>query len=111
MDNDLDLRANEFGSNGPRCAMGGKRNVSMNFSLYSMDDNATKELYQAARQRSPVSVMIQLGQQSGQLFGAYMKSVTLEVPEFDDSDPRLKWKFVTCRAQGTADDELFLAFA
>ena len=111
IDNGLDLRANEFGTNGPTCVVAGERKVSMNFSLYSMNDDATKQLYQAARQRSPVSVMIQLGQQSGQLFGAYMNNVTLEVPEFDDKNPRLQWNFVNCRAQGTADDELFLAFA
>jgi hypothetical protein len=34
-----------------------------------------------------------------------------EVPEFDDSDPRLQWRFPTCRAQGALNDEVTLAFA
>ena len=54
--------------------------------------------------------MFQLGQDSGQLFGLYMKSVVPEVPEFDDSETRLQWKFRSCRAQGTLDDEFIVAF-
>ena len=48
------------------------------------DDDATKALYQAARQQSPISVMFQLGDNDGQLMGVYLKSVVPEVPEFDD---------------------------
>jgi hypothetical protein len=29
---------------------------------------------------------------------------------FDDSEARLKWKFNDTRAQGTADDEVMVAF-
>ena len=39
-----------------------------------------------------------------------MTGVIPEVPEFDDSDTRLKWNFGDSRAQGTADDEIFIAF-
>ena len=53
----------------------------------------------------------QLGQQQGQLFGIYMKSVLLEVPEFNDKDTRVEWQFAASRAQGTVNDELFIAFA
>ena len=67
--------------------------MSLDFSLYQQDDVATAALYQAARQKSPISVMIQLGQQQSQLFGVYMKSVVPEVPEFDDSDRRQEWRF------------------
>jgi len=67
-------------------------------------------LYQASRQRSPMGVMFQLGQQEGQLFGVYLKSVVPEVPEFDDGETRLQWRFSNCRAQGTFNDELFVAF-
>jgi hypothetical protein len=84
--------------------------VTVNFSLYEQDDAATLGLYQAAKQRSPISVMFQLGQQPGQLMGVYMKNVVPEIPDFDDRDPRLQWKFVNCRAQGTIDDEIFVAF-
>ena len=111
LDNGMDLRAREFGASGPRCIVAGQRSISMSFSLYEQDDAATKELYQAARQRSPISVMFQLGQQAGQLAGVYMKSVVPELPEFDDSEVRLQWKFTGSRAQGTVDDELYVAFA
>ena len=110
LDNGIDLRAREFGADGPTGIAAGQRSVKMNFSLYEKEDAATKELYQAARQRSPISVMFQLGQQAGQLAGVYMKNVVPELPEFDDREVRLQWKFTGCRAQGTVDDELYVAF-
>lgn len=110
LDNNIDLRDREFGSSLPRCLSAGVRDVRLNFSLHEQDNEATKALYQAARQRSPVSVMLQLGQQSGQLFGLYLKSVIPEVPEFDDGETRLQWKFSNARAHGTNSDELFVAF-
>jgi len=84
--------------------------VLVDFDLYEQDDDATKELYQAARQRSPIEVMFQLGQDGGQLFGVHMTSVVPEVPEFDDSETRLGWRFRNCRAQGIQDDEIAVAF-
>lgn len=110
VDNNLDLRAKEFGSNVPRCISPGERSVTVDLELYSLDDAATTALYQAARQGSPVSVMFQLGEQEGQLMGVYLKSVVPEVPEFEDSEARLRWRFTKSRAQGTADDEIAVAF-
>ena len=110
LDNDAVLRDREFGSSLATGISPGLRKVSLGFSLYEMTDELSKSLYQAARQRSPISVMFQLGQLSGQLCGVYMKSVVPEVPEFDDSDRRLQWRFINCRAQGALDDELFVAF-
>ncbi len=109
--NQLDLRANEFGSTLPRAIAPGIRNVTFNFSVYQQDDSATPALYQAARQQSPVSVMLQLGEQAGEMFGIYMSSVVLQVPQFDDSDKRQQWQFENCRAQGDVNDEIFVAFA
>lgn len=108
--NDLDLRANEFGSTLPRAIAPGTRDVTLDFSLYQQDDAPTQALYQAARQRSPVSAMIQLGQQPGELFGIYMKGLVLEIPEFDDAERRQQWQFQNCRAQGGLDDEIYIAF-
>ncbi len=110
LDNDLDLRNREFGSDAPRCIAAGMRTVTVSFSVFEQDNDATRALYQAARQRSPISVMFQLGQQAGQLFGVYLKAVVPEVPAFDDSETRLQWQFQSCRAQGTGDDEIFVAF-
>lgn len=108
--NNLDLRAKEFGSNLPAAISPGQRTVTAQFELYSQTDSSTTALYQAARQQSPVCVMFQLGQISGQMLGVYLKSVIPEVPEFDDGKNQLQWQFRPSRAQGTADDEIAVAF-
>lgn len=108
--NNIETRALEFGSDGPRCISAGARVVTADVQLFELNDDATKGLYQAARQISPIGVMFQLGQQPGQLFGVYLKSVIPELPEFDDSESRLQWKFSTCRAQGAGNDEVYIAF-
>ncbi|MEQ1886686.1 MAG: hypothetical protein ABL967_16610 [Bryobacteraceae bacterium] len=109
LDNNIELRAKEFGSDFARCIAAGERAVRLNLSLFEQANDETKGLYQAARQRSPIGVMLQLGQQSGQLFGAFMPAMVPEVPEFDDSETRLEWKFQSNRAQGTVNDELYIA--
>ena len=110
LDNAVDMRAKEFGSSLPRCFSAGTRTVIANFELYEQTDTQTQGLYEAARQQSPIEVMFQLGQQSGQLFGVRMTSVVPQVPEYDESDGRLQWKFSNNRAQGTVDDEIAVAF-
>lgn len=110
LDNDVELRAKEFGSSLPRAVVPGNRKVLLDLDLYSQDDAATAALYQSARQRSPIGVALQLGQAAGSLMGIYLKSVIPEVPELDDADRRLQWRFKNSRAQGTADDEMVLAF-
>jgi hypothetical protein len=111
LENDLEARANEFGSAVPQLLSPGRRTVTFDFSLYEQDDQATMELYQAARQQSAIPVMLQLGQSAGQLFGAYMKSVLPEIPEIDDSQRLVQWKVSGSRAQGSSNDELVVAFA
>jgi len=108
--NGMDMRAKEFGSSLPRALAPGTRTVTIDFQLFSQDDTATIGLYQAAKQQSPISAMLQLGQQPNQLFAAYLKSVLPEVPEYDDTDTRLRWHFRSSRAQGTTDDEIMVAF-
>jgi hypothetical protein len=110
LDNGLDLRSQEFGTNLPQAIAPGPRSVTAAFSLYELNDAATQGLYQAARQQSPVSVMFQLGQQTGQVVGVYMMRVVPVVPDFDDSDNMLQWKFQGSKAQGTANNEIVVAF-
>jgi hypothetical protein len=108
--NSVELRAKEFGTDFARCIAAGQRKITLDFELFELVDAQTPALYQAARQRSPISVMFQLGEQTNQLFGAYMPAMVPDVPEFDDSETRLQWKFQNGRAQGTASDELYIAF-
>jgi hypothetical protein len=108
--NNIDLRASEFGAILPSAIAPGQRTVSINFSIFEMDDAGTAALYEAARQRSPISAMMQLGQQQSELFGIYMNSVVPEVPAFDDSQTRLQWQFQSCRAQGSVNNEIYVAF-
>ena len=70
-----------------------------------------KDLYLSAKQRAPISVLLQLGQQQGRMMGIYLPSVTLEIPEYDDRETRLIWDFKANIAQGTNNDELFVALA
>ncbi len=110
VNNNVDLRAHEFGSQLPRAIAPGMRDISFDFAVYAQDDDQTKALYQAARQTSPMGVMIQLGEQPQQLFGMFMNSVIADAPQYDDSETRLQWRFQNCRAQGTGDDEISIAF-
>jgi hypothetical protein len=109
--NGLETRAREYGSSIPRAILPGQRSVTAAFDLFSKDDEATTGLYQAARQQSPVSVMFQLGVTESQVMGVHLKSVIPEVPELDDGENRLQWRFRASQAQGTIDDEIAVAFA
>ncbi len=108
--NNIDLRGREFGIGTPRCFAPGPREVKLGLSLYSDDSAPIKALYQSARERTPVQVMLQLGLQAGQMFGVYVKSWQPEVPGFDDRETRLQWRFTNGMAQGTDNDELFVCF-
>jgi hypothetical protein len=110
LENNIESRTKEFGLEGPRCISAGERAVTLDFELFASEHEDTRALYEASRLRSPIRVMLQLGQQPTQLLGVYMKSVTPEIPEYDDGETRLLWKFSDCRAQGTSDDELIIAF-
>lgn len=109
--NNIEVRNNEFGSSYPRAIAPGPRVVSSDFTLLAQDDAQTTALYAAAKQRTGISAMLQLGQRQGQLMGVYIPNVTPEIPSFVDSETRLQWQFKNNRAQGVSNDEIFLAFA
>jgi hypothetical protein len=111
INNNIDMRKREFGFAGPTCIAGGEREVGIRFRIYEKDDAATMALYQSARNRTPINIMIQLGQSAGQLCGINLSAVVPEVPEFDDRQPRLEWNFTLSRAQGAVDDEIQIAYA
>ena len=108
--NGLELRNREFGATLPRAVVPGPRQVSTSFSLLAQDDQQTKALYSFAKQRQPLPLMLQLGVQQGRLMGVYLPAVIPEIPEFDDGEVRLQWKFNDSLAQGSFDDELVIAF-
>lgn len=109
--NNIELRNQEFGSTYPRAMVPGPREVTTSFSLFAQDDAQTVALYSAAKDQRPITAMLQMGQQKGQLMGAYLPNVLPEMPTLDDSEIRLQWRFRNNFAQGLSDDELSIAFA
>jgi hypothetical protein len=109
--NNIDARNQEFGSSYPRAIAPGIRQIASTFTLFAQDDAQTTGLYVAAKHRTPVSAMLQLGQQAGQLMGVFMANVTPEIPHYDDSETRLRWTFKSNLAQGTSENEIYIAFA
>lgn len=104
-------RSREFGWDVPRCIVPGHREVRVSFSLLVMPNQTTYRLGAMARLGEPVSVFLQLGDRPGQRCGVYLPAVVPELPRYDERGPELEWRFVNCRAQGWADDELFIALA
>src|ERR1700761_3372922 len=109
--NNIDVRNQEFGSSYPRAIAPGMRQIATTFTLFAQDDQQTTGLYTAAKLRTPVSAMLQLGQQQGQLMALFMANVTPEIPNFNDSASRLQWAFKNNLAQGISENELYIAFA
>lgn len=111
IENNLGIRDREFGAVVPRAVVPGERAVTMQFSVLAQDDSQTLQLYTAAKERTRIPVMLQLGVQQGRLLGIYMPNVVPELPEFDDEHTRLRWTFSNNVAQGSDNDEIYLAFA
>ena len=111
VNNRIEVRDREFGSSYPRAIAPGPRMVSSDFTLLAQDDNQTTALYAMAKQRTGVSALLQLGQQQGQLMGIFLPNMVPEIPNYNDGDTRLHWEFKSNKAQGTSDDEIFIAFA
>jgi len=111
LNNDIALRTREFGVNAGTCLSAGIRRVTANLRLLANTSTAMQEIYQAAKQRSPIPLMLQLGQQEGQLCGVYLKAMVPEVPQLDDRNTRLEWTVKSARAQGVDNDEIVVAFA
>lgn len=111
LENNIDTRNREFGMALPACFIAGERRVRVDLEVFSDCKAETLGLYQAAAQRSPVSFMFQLGQTEGHLCGVWLNQVVPELPEFNDEETRLRWRFRDSRAQGSGNDELIVAFA
>ncbi len=99
--NGVDSKGREFGSVVPHSFVPGRRAVTFTAALYATDEAQTRAMYSHALARTPVPVMIQLGDRQGHLMGVYLPSVIPSVPGFDDRENRLIWRFDKCTAHGT----------
>lgn len=109
--NNIDFRSRDFGSLAPRCIVAGDREVTVDLELYSQDRTIFDEIYQAARQRSGIPLMIQMGETQGALCAVYLPSVVPAVPELLDGEERLRWRLKGSTALGTEEDEVHVSFA
>jgi len=109
--NGIDFRRREFGSGVAGCIAAGARDVRLDLQLSANASADMAALFAASRVREPLPIMFQLGDAAGQLCGVYMKSVVPEVPSFEDSRTKLEWSIRDARAQGSHNDELYIAFA
>ncbi len=109
--NNLLVRNQEFGSAYPKALVPGPREVISNFTLFAQADTNAQSLYAAAKARTPVSALLQLGRQQGQIMAVYLPNVVPELPLFNDSEVYLFWEFNGNFAQGVSNDEVYIAFA
>jgi hypothetical protein len=109
--NNIDIRNQEFGSSYPRSIAPGPREAVITFTVFAQDDAQTTALHGAAKQRTPISAMLQLGQATGQMMAIFIPNVVPEIPRYDDKETRLQWQFKNSLAQGIAEDEIYIAFA
>lgn len=109
--NHSQLRNREFGSSTPVASVPGRRQVSIGFTLLAQDDAQTTALYQIAKQRGTMSVLLQFGERTGRMMAVYLPCVTPEIPAFDDTGAQLAWHFSNNQAGGPLENELYLAFA
>jgi len=108
--NNIDFRSRDYGSLTPRCIVTGDREVTVDLELYSRDTALFDEIYQAAKQRSPIPLMIQMGESAGSMYGVYVPSFIPAVPEFLDGEERLRWRLAGSVALGSEEDEIYVAF-
>ena len=111
INNHLLLRDREFGSAYPTMIVPGPRELSSRFTLFAQSDSATQALYVAAKAKTPISAVLQLGQQKAQMMAVYLPSVVPEMPSFKGAEPYLLWEFKNSLSQGKSNDEAYIAFA
>ena len=109
--NNFFVRNHEFGSSYPLGLVPGPREVVASFTLFAQAETNTISLYTAAKTRRPISAMLQLGKQPGQIMAVYLPNVIPEMPLYEDSEAYLLWEFKNNLAQGVSNDEAYIAFA
>ena len=107
--NNIETRNFELGSMQPLALSPGSREVDLQFEVYCTDASIFAELYHAAQNDAPVPLTLQLGNRPGAMAAVYVKSFVPQVPQYDDSENQLLWHFSASRAQGSGDDEIYVA--
>lgn len=111
VNNNLQVRDQEFGSSLPKAIVPGPREIVCTFRLFAQSDAASQSLYAAAKRKTPISALLQLGQEKGQMMAVYLPNVISQVPIFSDSEPYLLWEFKNNFGEGLSNDEAYIAFA
>ena len=108
--NNVELRWRDFGLLEPKCAVPGNRSVDIDLEVYGTSAEACQTLYEHAVRREPTALMVQMGGTAGALCGVYIPYFIPAPPEFLDGEERLRWRLRGSVAQGTREDEMFVAF-
>ncbi len=109
VDNGIDPRTEEFGCYGTKAYTLGRRRVSLDMTVFERNDTLSQTLYSNAANNIPTPVMLQIGNQPGSMFAIYLPAVLFAIPEFEDTESRLLWRFRSGLAFGAENDEIYLA--
>jgi hypothetical protein len=104
--------ADTFGSYYPVLAEGAARQVSVALTIYDSDGAGIKDLRAKAVAQTPITVSLQIGTISGNIFTLTLNNVQLAQPTFDDSRNRYMCVFGDSPAHATTlanRDEIVLA--
>ncbi|GIU80538.1 MAG: hypothetical protein KatS3mg005_3776 [Bryobacteraceae bacterium] len=108
--NNAELRWRDFGLTEPKCAVPGDREVTVDLDIYGNSSEVCEAIYASAIRREPIPLMVQMGAVPGGMCAIYIPNFIPAPPEFLDGEERLRWRLRGSMAQGTGEDELFIAF-
>jgi hypothetical protein len=108
--NNAELRWRDFGLTEPKCFAPGDREVTIDLEIYGNTSAVCEALYESAIHREPMPLMVQMGEVPGAMCGLYVPNFIPAPPEFMDGEERLRWRLRGSVAQGTREDELYVAF-
>jgi hypothetical protein len=91
-----------FGTPYPGCPYGGIRKISFQCDLYDGSDTATKDIYQRAYDKNPITVIMQVGTATGNTWTFTISGLQLAPYSYDESDLAYALKFGDSMASSTA---------
>ena len=84
----------------------GDRRITDSFTVYLTD--STNAFYTTAKNRTPHSLFVQIGNTSGYLVGLWLPTRILQIPDIDKGKEEIQLTFNTNPAYGTGTDEFYL---